>query len=198
MKKIIWGGLFLFLFQAVPAPAEGPSLPPGFGKATWGMTSQELFSVYKIALAPPKGGAAEGPWAVEGPAPGELTVSGAALGEKEVRSISFGFHPQWGLSIIHIRFKEMEAASVPETLLPKWTARYGAPKERAPGPKMIWEDGLTHIELTVHRISPRHPTPSDHLALVLWSIPLMEKIGFSGEDEPPPATEEEPSQPHVK
>lgn len=171
----------ILLAWGTHAAAEAASLPTGLGKATWGMTEPELISLYRITLAPPQSESAEGAWAVEGPAPGELTVSGEALGDSEARSVSFGFHPEWGLSIIHVRFKGIERPSSLDGLLSKWTARYGPPKERLPGPKVIWEDAVTHIELTYHVVSPLHPTPSDHFALVLWSIPLMEKGAPSGE-----------------
>jgi hypothetical protein len=179
MKRAWLVLLLLFLFPS-PGHPEGRSLPNGFGKATWGMTQEQLLSVYQIALAPPESGSGEGIWAVEGPAPGELTVSGAALGEAEIRSVSYGFHPKWGLAIIHIRLKGPDSPAAFEAVLPKWTARYGSPKERLEGPKAVWEDGETHIELTVHRVSPIHPAPTDHLAVVLWSIPLMDKIEIQG------------------
>jgi len=164
----------VFVLSAGGAGAEG--LPSGFGKATWGMTKQEIIASYRIVLVPPKSEEAEGVWAVEGPAPGELTVSGEAIGEKEVRSVSFGVHPMLGLSLIHIRFKDTNSPTFLQTLIPKWTARYGPPKEKLPGPRVVWEDVATHIELTYHTVSPRHPTSSDHMAIVLWSIPRMEKI----------------------
>jgi len=179
MKKII-GSIFIFFLLSYQSASA--ALPTGFGKAVWGMTESELLSLYQIGLNPPKSANDDGVWAVEGPAPGELTVSGTALGETEIRSVSFGFHPKWGLSIIHIRFKEAKKKGELERLLPKWAGQYGPPKEQLPGPKVIWEDGVTHIELTYHIVSPIHPTPSDHLAMVLWSIPLMDKIEAS---EPP-------------
>lgn len=175
MKSLV-SVLFAVFFLSAGARAEGESLPTGFGKATWGMTKQEIFSSYQIVLASPKSEEAEGVWAVEGPAPGELTVSGEAIGEKEVRSVSFGIHPTLGLSLIHVRFKDTNSPTSLQTLIPKWTARYGPPKEKLPGPRVVWEDPVTHIELTYHTVSPRHPTSSDHLAIVLWSIPRMEKI----------------------
>lgn len=156
--------------------AASASLPNGFGKATWGMTKSDLIAQYRIVINPPDEPTAGGVWAVEGPAPGELTVSGEGLGEAEFRSVSFGIHPKWGLAIIHVRFKERLGGAPLDGLVAKWTSRYGPPKERVAGPKLIWEDGATHIELTYHIVSPLHPTPSDHLALVLWSIPLMDKI----------------------
>lgn len=191
MKKIVWFGIgFLFFTSLLSDFAAGAnSLPGGFGKARWGMTQQELMAAYQIKLLPPKRLDDTGPWAIQGPAPGELTVSGAALGESDIRTVSLGFHPEWGLTIIHIRFRDANKPGEVETLLPKWTGAYGKPKELLPGPKVIWEDGVTHIEMTYHTVSPRHPTPSDHVALVLWNIPLMDKIT---------ATEEAPSIPDVE
>lgn len=173
MGVIGFCGLLLFVGSAGAQPA---ALPAGFGKTTWGMTKEEIISIYQIVIAPPKSEAAEGVWAVEGPAPGELTVSGEAVGEKEVRSVSFGVHPKLGLSLVHVRFKDTNSPTHLQTLIPKWTARYGPPKEKLPGPRIVWEDPATHIELSYHTVSPRHPTSSDHLAIVLWSVPLMEKI----------------------
>ncbi|TAK06244.1 MAG: hypothetical protein EPO39_09410 [Candidatus Manganitrophaceae bacterium] len=180
MKKVLlmWS---LYLLMA-GGPAGAAALPSGFGKATWGMTQPEFMSVYKVQLIPPKQMNDIGPWAVQGPAPGELTISGAVLGEPEIRSISLGFHPTLGLTIIHVRFRDTNKPGEMERLLPKWAGAYGKPKEQLPGPKVIWEDQQTHIELTYHTVSPRHPTPSDHLALVLWSVPLMEKIETIGEE----------------
>ncbi|MBI3805717.1 MAG: hypothetical protein HY282_18350 [Nitrospirae bacterium] len=188
MKKIalLGGLLFLFVWLAGVATA---ALPTGFGKARWGMTEQELLAAYDIQLSPPKRMDDTGPWAIEGPAPGELTVSGTAFGEPNVRSISLGFHPEWGLTIIHVRFRDANKPGEIETLLPKWTGSYGKPKEQLPGPKVIWEDNVTHIEMTYHTVSPRHPTPSDHVALVLWNIPLMDKITASEAPPRPPDVE---------
>lgn len=174
--KIFLGMLGLLLVLSQAAPSEGVGLPDGFGKTRWGMSLDEVITTYQVKLIPPKSADPGGIWAVEGPAPGELTVSGEALGEPEVRSVSFGIHPKWGLVIAHVRFKNTNDPTYVEKLLPKWTAAYGAPKEQRPGPKVIWEDAETHIELTYHTVSLRHPTPSDHLAIVLWSIPLMEKL----------------------
>ncbi len=178
-KKVKWIAMIFLLAAGVEAEA---ALPSGFGKATWGMTQQEFMSVHKVQLAPPKQMNDAGPWAVQGPAPGELTVSGGALGEPDIRSVSLGFHPELGLTIIHVRFRDTNHPGELEKLLPKWGGPYGKPKEQRPGPTIIWEDEKTHIELTYHTVSPRHPTPSDHLALVLWSIPLMEKIEASEEE----------------
>jgi len=172
-------GVFLlglvFLIPLSGHAGEG-ALPNGYGKATWGMSRSEFLSAYHIVMAPPRTAGGEGAWAVEGPAPGELTVSGAAIGEEEVRSVSFGFHLKWGLTIVHVRLKEAQSSQSFEALLPREVARYGPPMSQLPGPRVIWENGITHIELTIHRVSPLHPTPSDHLALVLWSIPLRSKV----------------------
>jgi hypothetical protein len=181
MKKRVSIFVMLLIFSGGGGVVQGASLPKGFGKAAWGMTEQEIVASYKLAMVPPKGEDAEGIWAVEGPAPGELTVSGEALGEKEVRSVSFGIHPKLGLSLIHIRFKDTNSPTHLQTLIPKWTARYGPPTQQLPGPRIVWEDPITHVELTYHTVSPRHPTSSDHLAIVLWSIPLMERIEGEGE-----------------
>jgi len=164
--------LFFFPFSAVQAA----SLSPGFGKTRWGMTEQEIVAAYNIVLAPPKSADPGGVWAFVGPAPGELTVSGEALEEPEVRSVSFGIHRKWGLAITHVRFKNTNDPKFVEKLLPKWITHFGTPKAKKPGPKIIWEDSETHVELTYHTVSPRHPSPTDHLAIVLWSIPLMDKI----------------------
>lgn len=179
-KSVKFISILIFLVAGVEV--EAAALPPGFGKATWGMTQQEFMSAYKIQLIPPKHMSDAGPWAVQGPAPGELTVSGGAMGEADIRSVSLGFHPEWGLTIIHVRFRDTNNPGEMERLLPKWAGSYGKPKEQLPGPTVIWENETTHIELTYHTVSPRHPTPSDHLALVLWSVPLMKKIEASGEE----------------
>lgn len=155
---------------------EAQSLSPGFGKTVWGMERQEIVDLYQIELKQPESADPGGVWAFFGPAEGEFTVSGEALGEPDVRSVSFGIHPKWGLGIAHVRFKNTNDPKFIEKLLPKWIGRFGPPKERKPGPKIIWEDAETHVELTYHTVSPRHPSPTDHLAIVLWSIPLMEKI----------------------
>jgi len=168
---VVAGALFFPL-----CPLEAATLSPGFGKARWGMTEQEIIEAYGIVLALPKSADPGGVWAFTGPAPGELTVSGEALGEPEVRSVSFGIHPKWGLALAHVRFKDTNNPNYVEKLLPKWIARFGRPKAKKPGPKIIWEDESSHVELTYHTVSPRHPSPTDHLAIVLWSIPLMEKI----------------------
>ena len=167
-------GLALFLPGA--ARAGQGALPNGYGKATWGMSRAELLSAYRIVLAPPPEANGEGVWAVEGPSPGELTVSGAAIGEEEVRSVSFGFHPRWGLTIVHVRLKQAQPSQSLESWLRKEAARYGPPTAQEPGSKAAWENGTTHLELTFHRVSPLHPSPSDHLALVLWSVALRSKI----------------------
>jgi hypothetical protein len=160
----------------VAQAAQGSvSLPPGFGKARWEMTPAQFLKAYQLALTLPKSARPEGVWAVEGPSPGEITVSGEGLGDEEIRSASFGFHPTWGLAIIHVRFKESPSGLPLEKLLPEWTDRYGPPKEKQPD-KFVWENGVTHIELTFHLVSERHPSPSDHLAMVFWSIPIREKI----------------------
>ncbi|MFQ5580730.1 MAG: hypothetical protein ACE5FZ_08960 [Nitrospiria bacterium] len=140
------------------------------------MSWEEVIKAYQVKLLPPKSADPGGIWAIRGPAPGELTVSGEALGEPDIRSVSFGIHEKWGLVIAHVRFKNANDPSHVEKLLPKWTAEFGVPKEKRPGPKIIWEDSETHIELTYHTVSLRHPTPSDHLAIVSWSIPLMNKL----------------------
>lgn len=181
MRKIVSVLWIILIISGRQEAAAGSALPNGFGKAAWGMTEEQIVSSYKLVMAAPKSEEAEGVWAVEGPAPGELTVSGEALGEKEVRSVSFGVHPRWGLSLIHIRFKDTNSPTHLQTLIPKWTTRYGPPTQQLPGPRIVWEDPVTHIELTYHTVSPRHPTSSDHLAIVLWSIPLMAKI--EGESE---------------
>lgn len=186
MKKTAWMLFVLFIMSGSMVTEVGAAaLPTGFGKAAWGMTKEEIISSYQIVIAPPKSEAAEGIWAVEGPAPGELTVSGEAIGEKEVRSVSFGVHPKHGLSLIHIRFKDTNSPTHLQTLIPKWTSRYGPPTEQLPGPRVVWEDPTTHIELSYHTVSPRHPTSSDHLAIVLWSISRMEKITAEGEEHLP-------------
>lgn len=176
MKKFFSVFVMILILSTWRGGVEGATLPKGFGKAAWGMTEEEIVSSYKLAMIPPKSEDADGVWAVEGPAPGELTVSGEALGEKEVRSVSFGIHPKLGLSLIHIRFKDTNSPTHLKALIPKWTARYGPPTQELPGPRIVWEDPITHAELTYHTVSPRHPTSSDHLAILLWSIPLMEKI----------------------
>lgn len=178
MKRAAWF-TFSIVFLLFFAKESIAALPAGFDKATWGMTKQQFLSVYGIHFAPPKGADDAGVWAVEGPAPGEMTVSGASLGEADIRSVSLGFHPKWGLAIIHVRFRDTQKPGELEILLPKWAAHYGTPKEQLPGPKVVWEDAVTHVELIYHKVSPRHPTPSDHFALVLWSVPLMEKIEAS-------------------
>lgn len=183
-------GVFFLLFGE---PDAAP-LSSGFGKATWGMTEKEIIAVYQIVLEPPKSADPGGVWAFVGPAPGELTVSGEALEESEIRSVSFGIHPKWGLAIVHVRFKDTNDPNYVEKLLPKWTSRFGPPKARKPGPKIIWEDEQTHVELTYHTVSPRHPSPTDHLAIVLWSIPLMEKIEAE-ETEPAPQPDVEKLEP---
>jgi len=175
-KKKTWFWIVLFWMGLQSGAAGAASLAEGFGKARWGMSEEDVLSNYGITLKPPERSDPGGVWAVSGPAEGELTVSGEALGEPEVRSVSFGIHPRWGLAIIHVRFNDTNDPGALDILLPKWTARFGPPKERKPGPKVIWEDAESHVELTYHTVSPRHPTPSDHLAIVLWSIPLMDKI----------------------
>ncbi|MFY9268198.1 MAG: hypothetical protein WAO55_00445 [Candidatus Manganitrophaceae bacterium] len=189
LKVVLFFSLFLFLGVEVAAGLSTISLPAGFGKARWEMTQPELVTAYRIQLTPPKRADDTGPWAVQGPAPGELTVSGTMIGEPDIRSVSFGFHPKWGLVIIHIRFRDANKPGELESLLTKWAGSYGKPKEQLSGPTVIWEDEKTHIEMTYHTVSPRHPTPSDHMALVLWSIPLMEKIEGSKEAVPLPDVE---------
>jgi hypothetical protein len=174
VKRVIWIIVPSILFLGHAAQAS-VSLPHGFGKARWEMTPPEFLKAYQLALTLPKSARPEGIWAVEGPSPGEITVSGAGLGDEAIRSASFGFHPTHGLAIIHVRFKERPSALPLEKVLPAWTDRYGPPKERQPD-KFVWEDGGTHIELTFHLVSESHPSPSDHLAIVLWSIPIREKI----------------------
>lgn len=174
-KHIFWVLLSFFFLQAAEAK-EAPSLKAGFGKVTWGMTLEEVVSAYQIVMLMPKTRDPGGVWAFEGPSDGELTVSGEALGEADIRSVSFGIHPKYGLAIVHTRFKDANDPNFVEKLLPKWTARLGKPKAQLPGPKVIWEIGETHIELTYHTVSRKHPSPSDHLAIVNWNIPLLEKI----------------------
>lgn len=181
MKKIIWTAL-LFFWIALGSNVSAAALPGGFGRVTWGMTKEEIVALYRIEMIPPKNVDAEGIWAVDGPAPGELTVSGEAIGEEEVRSVSFGIHPELGVVIIHVRFKDKDSPKHVENLLPKWTSLYGPPKERLSGPRIIWEDATTHVELTYHTVSPSHPTSSDHMAIVLWNIPLMDKIDAESEE----------------
>lgn len=166
----------LFFMVSVAQAADAPSLKKGFGKVKWGMSFDEVLSAYQVVLKNPLTPKPEGIWAFKGPSKGELTVSGEALGEKDIRSVSFGIHKKYGLVIAHIRFNNTNDPSFLDKLLPKWTARLGQPQERLPGPKVIWTVGDTHIELTYHTVSPRHPTPSDHLAIVNWNIPLMEKV----------------------
>ncbi|MFQ5596450.1 MAG: hypothetical protein ACE5GK_00210 [Nitrospiria bacterium] len=189
LRQAILISTLFFLILARAAAADRETLAEGFGKSKWGMTLDEIVSVYQIELNQPKSADAEGTWAVLGPAPGELTVSGEALGEAEVRSVSFGIHSKFGLAIIHVRFKDTNDPKYVEKQLPLWEARFGTPKERRPGPKIVWEDAESHVELTYHTVSPRHPTPSDHLAIVLWSLPLMEKIEAEGIEERLPDVE---------
>ncbi len=166
----------LFLLPVTALAKDAPSLKQGFGKVKWGMNREEVISAYQVVLKNPLTPEPGGIWAFEGPSQGELTVSGEALGEKDIRSVSFGIHKKYGLVIAHIRFNNANDPGFVDKLLPKWTARLGQPKERLPGPKVVWIVGDTHIELTYHTVSPRHPTPSDHLAIVHWNIPLMEKV----------------------
>jgi len=166
----------LFLAPTHITRAASPVTGTGFGPSTWGMNQEEVLTATQVILNPPTSSDASGIWAIVGPAPGELTISGEALGEAEVRSVSYGIHPQWGLAIIHVRFKDTNDPDYVEKQLPRWIDRFGEPTERKPGPKVIWEDAQSHIELTYHTVSLRHPTPADHLAIVLWSKPLMEKI----------------------
>ncbi len=176
----IFSGVVLFLVPLHVARASSPVTATGFGQSTWGMNQEEILLAHQVSLKTPTSRDASGIWAIVGPAPGELTISGEALGEIEVRSVSYGIHPKWGLAIIHVRFKDTNDPGYVEKQLPLWIARFGEPTERKPGPKVIWEDVQTHIELTYHTVSLRHPTPSDHLAIVLWSKPLMEKIEAEG------------------
>jgi len=179
MKHALWLTVLIAFIIPLRGYSAG-SLQKGYGRATWGMSRDEFLSVYQMVLTSPRTSTPEGVWAVEGPAPGELTVSGVAIGEEQIRSVSLGFHPKWGLSIIHIRLNKPLSPASLDTLIPLGIARYGPPQERLPGQKVVWEDGVTHIEYTIHRVSPLHSTPSDHLAIVLWSISLMSKI--DGED----------------
>lgn len=172
----------IVLFLAPVHLARAASPVTGFGKSSWGMNKDEILSAHQVILKSPTSSDASGIWAIEGPAPGELTISGEALGEPDVRSVSYGVHPKWGLAIIHVRFKETNDPGHVEKQLPLWSARFGEPTERKPGPKIIWEDEQTHIELTYHTVSLRHPTPADHLAIVLWSKTLMAKIEAEGID----------------
>ena len=180
VKKGVIGIVGFLCLLGAARGEEASSLTPGFGKVRWGMTNEAIIDAYHIVLKMPDRADPVGEWAFFGPAPGELTVSGEALGEPEIRSVSFGVHPKWGLAIAHVRFRDTNDPGYVEKLLPKWIARFGAPKARRPGPKIIWEDGTTHVELTYHTVSPRHPSPTDHLAIVLWSIPLMKKIEAEG------------------
>lgn len=166
--------LIFFLGSIHVAQASSPIT--GFGKSAWGMTQAEILSAHQVILKSPTSNDASGIWAVKGPAPEELTISGEALGEMDIRSVSYGVHPLWGLAIIHVRFKDANDPDHVEKQLPKWAARFGEPTSRKPGPKIIWEDAQTYIELTYHTVSLRHPTPADHLAIVLWSKNLMAKI----------------------
>ncbi len=184
LKLTILIALVFFTLPSISEAKEAPSLLKGFGKVTWGMNMEEVVAAYQIAFKMPQHSHAGGIWAFEGPADGELTVSGEALGEADIRSVSFGIHPKYGLSITHIRFKDANDPDFVDQLLPKWTKRLGPPKERLPGPRVLWRVGDTHIELTYHTVSVRHPTPSDHLAIVNWDIPLMEKIEAEKPDEP--------------
>lgn len=173
------------LFFLNPAAAkEAPSLKAGFGKVSWGMNMAEVIAAYEIVMQMPKNRDPGGIWAYEGPSDGELTVSGEALGEVDIRSVSFGIHEKYGLSIVHIRFKDANDPDYVEKLLPKWTARLGKPKAQLRGPKVIWEVGETYIELTYHKVSPKHPSPSDHLAIVNWSMPRLEKIQTEKSEKP--------------
>lgn len=180
LKKIaLWPcsifSAFIFFIEPLHV-AEAASPITGFGKSAWGMTHEEILSAHQVVLKSPTSNDASGIWAIIGPAPEELTISGEALGEMDIRSVSYGVHPIWGLAIIHVRFKDANDPDYVEKQLPKWTARFGEPTSKKPGPKIIWEDAQTHIELTYHTVSLRHPTPADHLAIVLWSKPLMAKI----------------------
>ncbi|WDT79968.1 MAG: hypothetical protein MPW14_23090 [Candidatus Manganitrophus sp.] len=51
MKKSITFMTMILLFT-VGVEAEA-ALPPGFDKATWGMTQPEFMSAYQVHLAPP-------------------------------------------------------------------------------------------------------------------------------------------------
>lgn len=180
MRRIILEGIFSILifgfFLGAAEAKDAPSLKEGFGKVTWGMSLEEVLSAYQIVMQLPQRRDPGGVWAFEGPSDNELTVSGEALGEADIRSVSFGIHPKYGLSITHIRFKDANDPKFVDRLLPKWTARLGKPKAQLRGPKVIWEIGETYIELTYHTVSRKHPSPSDHLAIVSWHMPSLEKI----------------------
>ncbi len=172
-------------FALNPAVAkEAPSLKTGFGKVTWGMSLEEVVSAYNVVMKMPERRDPGGIWAFEGPSDGELTVSGEALGEADIRSVSFGIHPKYGLTIVHTRFKDANDPNFVDKLLPKWTARLGKPKAQLRGPKVIWEIGETYIELTYHTVSRKHPSPSDHLAIVNWNMPRLEKIQNEKSEKP--------------
>ncbi len=178
---ILLPGLFVL---NTAAAKEAPSLKTGFGKVTWGMSLEEVVSAYQITMKMPQRTDPGGIWAFKGPSDGELTVSGEALGEVDIRSVSFGIHEKYGLSIVHTRFRDANDPKFVEKLLPKWTARLGKPKAQLRGPKVIWEIGETYIELTYHTVSRKHPSPSDHLAIVNWDMPRLEKIQNEKPEEP--------------
>lgn len=183
--KNIFLTLVLCVFSLGFAEAkEAPSLKTGFGKVTWGMSLEEVISAYQIVMLMPKSRDPGGIWAFEGPSDGELTVSGEALGEADIRSVSFGIHPKYGLSIVHTRFKDANDPKFVDRLLPKWTARLGKPKAQLRGPRVIWEIGETYLELTYHTVSRKHPSPSDHLAIVNWNIPRLKKIQTEKSEKP--------------
>lgn len=184
LKRIVLIILFVF-FSLSPAVAkEAPSLKTGFGKVTWGMSLEEVVGAYNIVMKMPERRDPGGIWAFEGPSDGELTVSGEALGEADIRSVSFGIHPEYGLAIVHTRFRDANDPKFVDKLLPKWTARLGKPKAQLRGPKVIWEIGETYIELTYHTVSRKHPSPSDHLAIVNWDMPRLDKIQNENSEKP--------------
>ncbi|GEM_PF-1927499 len=189
MRRMVFKSVFsmlapLFFFLNALEAKEAPSLKAGFGKVTWGMSADEVIAAYEIVMKMPERADPGGIWAYEGPSDGELTVSGEALGEADIRSVSFGIHEKYGLSIVHIRFKDANDPDFVQKLLPKWTARLGKPKAQLRGPKVIWEIDETYIELTYHTVSPRHPSPSDHLAIVNWHMPSLEKIQTGKSEKP--------------
>lgn len=190
-KKTILLVIVLLIGVTPVVWGDSPPLPRGYGKALWGMKMEEVIRLYNIELRPPStlDGVRSEAWAVIGPAPEELTVSGRLLGDPEVRSVSFAFHPRHGLAVIHVRFLE-ELRSVPfDEFRTKLIHRFGEPKEinedvelRGHGdvvfrsPQIIWEDTETHLELNFHRILGGRDAHLDHYALVIWSKPIKAQV----------------------
>ncbi len=190
-RRLILIPLILFCGSA----AYGRDLPQGFGKVRWGMGPAEVMKAYNLALVPPASPEGTGPWAVIGPGPDEVTASGAALGDNQLRSVSFGFHPEKGLGAVHVRFSDaLRALSFPDALK-KIEQQYGPPDRIESGSKAIWEDGRTHLEFTYHRVSQTKPTPKDHFALVVWDRSIADfseeehEEGFHPPPEQPPAAD---------